>query len=232
MQWWFDAYNVNADSSPDAINDQTAFFNWNDMSQNNRNAVQERLTRWPFTKRMLLAARPRSSLTPQTPWTCLPHRDQDGLCRDEAGFDTIGRDLAFGGDLVGTTSGGKWGIKRSGVAMLDSAVASNAWAVIVYKASAGDYAIYANGVEKVTCTDVTGISALDKIGGTFKGEIAEVVVYDRVLPNLAREKIEAYLAHKWGLQSLLPTTHNTPLPCLLLVGLRKSPSNPCRTRRR
>ena len=108
---------------------------------------------------------------------------------------------------MGTTSGGKWGIKRSGVAMLDSAVASNAWAVIVYKASAGDYAIYVNGVEKVTGTDVTGISALDKIGGTFKGEIAEVVAYDRVLPNLAREKIEAYLAHKWGLQSLLPTTH-------------------------
>ena len=48
---------------------------------------------------------------------------------------------------------------------------------------------------------------MDKIGGTFKGEIAEVVAYDRVLPNLAREKIEAYLAHKWGLQSLLPTTH-------------------------
>ena len=91
--------------------------------------------------------------------------------------------------------------------MLDSAVASNAWAVIVYKASAGDYAIYVNGEEKASGTDVTGISALDKIGGTFKGEIAEVVAYDRVLPNLAREKIEAYLAHKWGLQSLLPTTH-------------------------
>ncbi|MBT3637408.1 MAG: hypothetical protein HN531_10745 [Opitutae bacterium] len=113
----------------------------------------------------------------------------------------------FGGDLVGTTSGGKWGIKRSGVGMLDSAIASNAWAVLVYKASAGDYAIYVNGVEKVTGTDVTGIAALDKIGGTLKGEIAEVVAYDRVLPNLAREKIEAYMAHKWGIEALLPSTH-------------------------
>ena len=71
MQWWFDAYNVNADSSL-AINDQTAFFNWNDMSQNNRNAVQGTLDKMAVYKRMLLAARPRSSLTPQTRWTCLP----------------------------------------------------------------------------------------------------------------------------------------------------------------
>ena len=39
------------------------------------------------------------------------------------------------------------------------------------------------------------------------GEIAEIVAYDRVLPSLSREKIEAYLAHKWGLASLLPVDH-------------------------
>ena len=106
----------------------------------------------------------------------------------------------FGGDLVGTTSGGKWGIKRSGVAMLDSAVASNAWAVIVYKASGRRLCdLLANGVEKGKLgTGVAGISALDKIGGTFKGEIAEVVAYDRVLPNLAREKIRSVLGSTSG----------------------------------
>ena len=38
--------------------------------------------------------------------------------------------------------------------------------------------------------------------------------YNRVLPSLARLKIEAYLAHKWGLQGLLPADHKykTDLP--------------------
>ena len=56
-------------------------------------------------------------------------------------------------------------------------------------------------------TDSQTISALDKLGGNLKGEIAEAVAYNRVLPGLAREKIEGYLAHKWGLESVLPTTH-------------------------
>ena len=33
------------------------------------------------------------------------------------------------------------------------------------------------------------------------------MAYNRVLPGLAREKIEGYLAHKWGLENLLSTTH-------------------------
>ena len=173
----------------DVINDQTAFFNWNDMSQNNRNAVQGTLDKMAVYQANALGGKATIKFDaadtldlPSTPGTKMVFAvmKQDSTQSAETS--------PFGGDLVGTTSGGKWGIKRSGVAMLDSAVASNAWAVIVYKASAGDYAIYVNGVEKVTGTGVTGISALDKIGGTFKGEIAEVVAYDRVLPNLAVKK--------------------------------------------
>ncbi|NDB65792.1 MAG: hypothetical protein EB168_09015, partial [Euryarchaeota archaeon] len=40
MQWWFDANNVDADNNPDVKTDQSSFFNWNDKSSNNRNAVQ------------------------------------------------------------------------------------------------------------------------------------------------------------------------------------------------
>ena len=39
----------------------------------------------------------------------------------------------FGGDLVGTTSAGKWGLKRAGTGILDSGIASNAFAVICYQ---------------------------------------------------------------------------------------------------
>jgi hypothetical protein len=208
MQWWFDAYNVNADTSPDVVTNQSAFFNWNDVSQHNRNAVQGTPAKMGIynanglsSKATILFDAADTLDLPSTAGTKMVFAvmKQDSTQTAETS--------PFGGDLVGTTSGGKWGIKRSGVGMLDSAIASNAWAVLVYKASAGDYAIYVNGVEKVTGTDVTGIAALDKIGGTFKGEIAEVVAYDRVLPNLAREKIEAYMAHKWGIEALLPSTH-------------------------
>ena len=39
------------------------------------------------------------------------------------------------------------------------------------------------------------------------GEIAEFLVFNEALPNIDREKIESYLAHKWGLSHLIPNTH-------------------------
>ena len=52
----------------------------------------------------------------------------------------------FGGDLIGTTSAGKWGLKRSGTGILDSGIASNAFAVICYQVEGGSYILYVNGV--------------------------------------------------------------------------------------
>ena len=39
------------------------------------------------------------------------------------------------------------------------------------------------------------------------GYIAEVLVYNRVIPNAQRQYIEGYLANKWGLKSGLPANH-------------------------
>jgi hypothetical protein len=41
----------------------------------------------------------------------------------------------------------------------------------------------------------------------LEGYIAEVVVCNAILSNSDREKVEGYLAHKWGLESNLPSTH-------------------------
>jgi hypothetical protein len=41
----------------------------------------------------------------------------------------------------------------------------------------------------------------------FLGYFAEVVICDAVLSSTDREKLEGYLAHKWGLESNLPNTH-------------------------
>ena len=40
-----------------------------------------------------------------------------------------------------------------------------------------------------------------------KGEIAELLVFDSVLPTSDRQKIEGYLAHKWGLTNSIPDVH-------------------------
>ena len=83
---------------------------------------------------------------------------------------------------------------------------SSGFAVLTFQIE-GAYALYADSTNMGEGTDSQTISALNSLGGNFKGEIAEVVAYNRKLPGLAREKIEGYLAHKWGLEGSLPIIH-------------------------
>jgi hypothetical protein len=41
----------------------------------------------------------------------------------------------------------------------------------------------------------------------WSGDLAEVVIFNSVLTTTNREKVEGYLAHKWGIQSTLPANH-------------------------
>jgi hypothetical protein len=47
------------------------------------------------------------------------------------------------------------------------------------------------------------------IGGSrhFSGNVFEVIFCSSVLTNIDRQKVEGYLAHKWGLTASLPNTH-------------------------
>jgi hypothetical protein len=210
MQWWFDGYNVNADTNPDVASDTgvSGGFQWNDLSSNNRNAVQSDSSKF-FTY-------------------VANGLDGKGTVRfdgpDTLGFNAAGttkmvfavmkQDVSqsletkpFGGDLVTSSSLGKWGLKRQGVGLIDSGINSSSFAVLTFQVEGGAYALYVNGTNMGEGTDSQTVAALDTLGGNFKGEIAETVAYDRLLPGLAREKIEGYLAHKWGLENQLPSTH-------------------------
>lgn len=44
-------------------------------------------------------------------------------------------------------------------------------------------------------------------GGAFKGYIGEVITYPSVLVLASRQKVEGYLAWKWGIQGSLPVGH-------------------------
>jgi len=51
------------------------------------------------------------------------------------------------------------------------------------------------------------LGAWQNLSETSKGEVAELVVFNEVLSTTDRQKIESYLAHKWGLSSNIPSSH-------------------------
>jgi hypothetical protein len=85
--------------------------------------------------------------------------------------------------------------------------------------SGGASFLYANGTQTGSNTSTPALYAT---GGTlglgaylylanpeayFSGRINEIVLFNRVLTQSDRQRLEGYLAWKWGLQSRLPTTH-------------------------
>jgi hypothetical protein len=70
--------------------------------------------------------------------------------------------------------------------------------------------VASNGVQNGT-TPVTNTLFLNGRNNTnplsYPAYVAEVIVYSNALNNFGRQQIEGYLAWKWGLTSLLPTSH-------------------------
>ena len=46
-----------------------------------------------------------------------------------------------------------------------------------------------------------------RVGGEYRGAIFDILIYNRTLTSLQQQKVEGYLAWKWGLQSTLPAGH-------------------------
>jgi hypothetical protein len=82
--------------------------------------------------------------------------------------------------------------------------------------------VYVNGTQ--TNNDIArGVLSLNNdikwaiSGGGFKGYIGEVITYPSGLSNIDRQRIEGYLAWKWGIQNNLPTNqpYKTAPPIVL-----------------
>ena len=54
---------------------------------------------------------------------------------------------------------------------------------------------------------ILGCRTLGVPGGSWTGQIGEFITTNRTTPDAEREKIEGYLAWKWGLESKLPSGH-------------------------
>ena len=73
--------------------------------------------------------------------------------------------------------------------------------------------IFLNGSPtSVANTSFSGLSLNTSLrwaisGGAFKGYMCEIITYPSVLNDTGRQRIEGYLAWKWGLQGSLPADH-------------------------
>lgn len=89
-----------------------------------------------------------------------------------------------------------------------------------YHNTAKDMRHYLNGTQDISSTFTGAIGGTHNyyLGGlndagspnsfvVFNGQLAEVVFTSDVISNSNREKLEGYLAHRWGTAALLPVSH-------------------------
>ena len=81
------------------------------------------------------------------------------------------------------------------------------WSVNSMRVIPNAQSLWINGRIVGSDSDAGSATALDKVGSSFDGQIAEVLVYDESVNSVNRQKVEGYLAHKWGLVSKLDPIH-------------------------
>lgn len=87
---------------------------------------------------------------------------------------------------------------------------------ITVPTSAGSSLAYANGsIASVATSPVLGTTgnsihyfgSANGASGYISADIAEILIYNTVLSTTNRQRVEGYLAWKWGLQNSLPSAH-------------------------
>ena len=98
-----------------------------------------------------------------------------------------------------------------------SATSTSLFTQIIQQSPSTTYNEYVNG-STTSSLSVTGFSASDTAsyvyigtrdnkGTTFNGYMCELIVYNQMIGLTAQQKIEGYLAWKWGIQASLPAGH-------------------------
>ena len=91
--------------------------------------------------------------------------------------------------------------------------ASNTYALLSLTNNAATLTPYVYGSNQNTKVGTTGsfnnliFGSLNNASQWFIGNMAETLIFNRVLSTDDRQTVEGYLAWKWGLQGNLPTTH-------------------------
>jgi hypothetical protein len=116
--------------------------------------------------------------------------------------------------------GGQLRYKRGGgtdVVTSGGTVALNTNSVVSVSRTSNNHALHINGTQDGTAVDAnsigntltTGIGVANNYnaGSAFSGQINEILIVSSTLTTSDRQKVEGYLAWKWGMQTNLPSDH-------------------------
>jgi hypothetical protein len=86
------------------------------------------------------------------------------------------------------------------------------WNIVSVTSATNDWKYYLNGIQLFsTATNTVSWRPAPLLGSggvfTFNGYIAEWILYGELKSTLDRQKVEGYLAHKWGLTGNLDASH-------------------------
>ena len=208
LRLWLDANNINGDATADTLADGSVITQWIDQSGNTNNAGQGTANAKPTYAASALNNMGVVRFTAAQSLDITSSNDFStviAVMNQASGQSAETKPL--GSNIFATTSAGKFGMKRQGSAWMDSGISSHSPALITMQLHPGNYALYVNGINKGTGTDPVAPTSATKVGNDFAGDIAELIAYDSALGEGVRHKVEGYLAHKWGLESSLPSTH-------------------------
>ena len=150
LKLWLDGNSVDSDhSSADSIANGTAIGSWKDRSASTNHAVQGTAANRPvYTSGGLngkgflsYSASQSSDITSDS-----TIRSIFAVLRQSS--SQTAETQPFGGNISATTTGGKFGLKRTGSSMLDSGISSQTFAVVTLQMASGNYAVYVNGEER------------------------------------------------------------------------------------
>jgi len=210
---WLDA------DAPSTITQATGVSQWNDKSGSGNNVVQATGSKQPAYVQSVLNGKPvlrftnASAQTMTTSTNFISPVSVIYIARQTGG--TNGRVLTGVNNnwLLGFWGGSHAQAYFEGwVSPAGGTPSTTNWYIESAVETGALSSYYENGVQIASnAGGVAGPNGLSLVGmggvSEFSdADIAEIVVYNRALSDAERQKIEGYLAAKWGLQSSLPST--------------------------
>ena len=211
LKLWFDGNDVNADQYRDEATDflpGNRISLWGDKSGNTNNPIQGTSINMPIwqpnslNEKAVVRFEQSESFdignkVPSARVIFLVHK-QNGT----------GSSKILGGDIGTTDPHGYFGLHREDAGLnIVSNVNSSNWTVNVLRVTPGSQSLWIDGEVVGTGGVTPEVDEFDKVGNGFTGEIAETLVYDKAVNSVNRQKIEGYLAHKWGISDSLSSIH-------------------------
>ena len=204
IRLWLDGNNIDGDTTVDTTTNGTAIIQWIDQSGNTNHGGQATAGNRPTYGAAGLNSKGVINFTSGQSFDLSADaniRVIAAVIQQDSSQSSITK--PFGGNQNLTTSAQKFSLGA-----IDSGVSSTSYKVVVWQMAPGAYSIHVDGTNKGSSTSSLSPAGFDKVGNDLAGSIAETVAYDRALSDGVRQKLEGYLAHKWGLVSALPSAHN------------------------